>query len=370
MTPSPALASSPQPSRQPLRGLKIVEFEGLGPGPLAGRILAQAGAEVTLIARPGGNAMSAQLGGADHPMRGGKRLVVIDLKSTEGVAQALELIALADALIEGNRPGVMERLGLAPQVCHARNPKLVYGRMTGWGQTGPLANAAGHDLNYVALTGLLSLSVRPGERPMLPPTVVGDGAGALGLAYGIVCGVLQARLSGQGTVVDAAIVDITSMLGGLAQWLHGSGALGGVISGLHGEERVPSAFHDSPFYDVYECADGRFITLGALEPQFYALLLQKLELSDVDPRAQYDASTWPLLKARFTALFRSRSRDQWSALLEGSDVCFAPVLTLDEAAAHPHNLARSAFHAAPGGGVQAAPAPRFSAASPGRSTRG
>ncbi len=359
MTPSPALAARP---KQPLRGLKIIEFEGIGPGPLAGRMLVQAGAEVTLIARPGGNSMSAQLGGADHPMRLGKQLVVIDLKSAEGVAQALELIAPADALIEGNRPGVMERLGLAPQVCHARNPTLVYGRMTGWGQHGPLANAAGHDLNYVALTGLLSLSARPGERPMLPPTVVGDGAGALGLAYGIVCGVLQARLSGQGTVVDAAIVDITSMLGGLAQWLHGSGALGGIHNGAHGDERVPSAFHDSPFYDVYECADGRFITLGALEPQFYALLLQKLELTDVDPRAQYVTSTWPPLKARFSALFRSRTRDQWSALLEGSDVCFAPVLTLTEAASHPHNLARGAFDAAPGGGVQAAAAPRFGAA--------
>ena len=359
MTPSPAPDS---PRQQPLRGLKIVEFEGLGPGPLAGRMLAQGGAEVTLIARPGGNTMSAQLGGADQPMRLGKRLVVIDLKSAEGVAQALELIAPADALIEGNRPGVMERLGLSPAVCHARNPKLVYGRMTGWGQHGPLAQAAGHDLNYVALTGLLSLSARPGERPMLPPTVVGDGAGALGLAYGIVCGVLQARLSGQGTLLDAAIVDITSMLGGLAQWLHGSGALGGVHSGMHGDERVPSAFHDSPFYDVYECADGRFITLGALEPQFYALLLDKLELTDVDPRAQYDTSTWPPLKARFTALFCSRTRDQWSALLEGSDVCFAPVLTLDEAAAHPHNVARGGFDVAPGGGVQAAAAPRFGAA--------
>ena len=361
MTPSNApLSAAPQPGQpqQPLRGLKIVEFEGLGPGPLAGRMLAQAGAEVTLIARPGGNALSAQLGGAGQPMRLGKQLVVIDLKSTGGVAQALELIGPADALIEGNRPGVMERLGLAPPVCHARNPKLVYGRITGWGQHGPLANAAGHDLNYVALTGLLSLSTRPGERPMLPPTVVGDGAGALGLAYGIVCGVLQARLSGQGTVVDAAIVDITSMLGGLAQWLHGSGALGS----MQGDARVPSAFHDSPFYDVYECADGRFITLGALEPQFYALLLHKLELSDVDPRAQYDATAWPALKARFSALFRSRTRDQWSELLEGSDVCFAPVLTLTEAAAHPHNLARGAFAAAPGGGLQAAPAPRFGAA--------
>ena len=345
---------------QPLAGLNVVEFEGLGPGPLAGCMLAQSGADVTLISRPGGNPMSAQLGGADNPLRRGKRVLVIDLKSAEGVAQALALIEAADALIEGNRPGVMERLGLSPEHCHARNPRLVYGRMTGWGQHGPLANVAGHDLNYVALTGLLSLSARPGERPILPPTVVGDGAGALGLAYGIVCGVLQARLHGRGTVVDAAIVDITSMLGGLAHWLHGSGALGGGVGGLDAQ-RVPSAFHDSPFYDVYKCADGRFITLAALEPQFYALLLQKLELTDVDPRAQYDASAWPPLKARFTALFGTRTRAQWCALLEGSDVCFAPVLTMAEAAAHPHNLARGAFDALPAGGVQPAAAPRFSA---------
>ena len=345
--------------QQPLKGLKVVEFEGLGPGPLAGRMLAQGGAEVTLVARPGGNTMASQFSGTDHPMRRGKQLLVIDLKSTAGVAQALALIAQADALIEGNRPGVMERLGLSPAACHAQNPRLVYGRMTGWGQRGPLANAAGHDLNYVALTGLLSLSARPGERPMLPPTVVGDGAGALGLAYGIVCGVLQARFSGQGSVIDAAIIDMASALGGLAHWIHGSGGLGGEP----GTPQRPSAFHDSPFYDVYACADGRFITVGALEPQFYALLLQKLEMTDVDPRAQYDSAAWPALKARFTALFLTRTRAQWCALLEGTDVCFAPVLTITEAAAHPHNLARGAFDVLPGGGVQAAPAPRFSASS-------
>jgi alpha-methylacyl-CoA racemase len=356
-----AMTTTPEPSShqplQPLQGLKVVEFEGLGPGPLAGRILAQGGAELTLIARPGGNAMSAQLGGADHPMRLGKRVVVLDLKTPDGVAQALELVAGADALIEGNRPGVMERLGLSPQTCHARHPRLVYARITGWGQQGPLANAAGHDLNYVALTGLLSLSARPGERPILPPTVVGDGVGALGLAYGIVCGVLQARLSGKGSVVDAAIVDITSMLGGLAHWVQASGSLGGGL----GEERRPSAFHDSPFYDAYECADGRFITVGALEPQFYALLLQKLQITDVNPRAQYDTTAWPALKARFAALFRTRTREQWCELLEGTDVCFAPVLSIPEAAAHPHNVARAAFEVLPGGGVRAAPAPRFSA---------
>ena len=335
----------------PLKGLKIVEFEGLGPGPLAGHMLAQAGAEVTLVARPTANAVSAQLGAGMNPFREGKHLVLLDLKAAADLAQALALVAEADALIEGNRPGVMERLGLGPEVCHARNPKLVYGRMTGWGQTGPLAPAAGHDLNYVALTGLLSLSARPGERPIIPPTVAGDGVGALGLAYGIVCGVLRSRLSGQGTVVDAAITDITAMVGGLAYWVHGSGGLGGA---------KPSAFHDSPFYDVYDCADGGFITVGALEPQFYALLLQKLGLIDVDPRAQYERAQWPALKARFVTLFRSRTRAQWCELLAGTDVCFAPVLSVAEAAAHPHNQARGVFSAAPGGGVQPGPAPRFS----------
>ena len=334
----------------PLKGLKIVEFEGLGPGPLAGHILAQAGAEVTLVARPTANAVSAQLGAGNQPLRDGKQLVLLDLKNSVDVARALELVAGADALIEGNRPGVMERLGLGPDLCRARNPRLVYGRMTGWGQTGPLANAAGHDLNYVALTGLLSLSARPGERPIIPPTVAGDGVGALGLAYGIVCGVLQARLSGQGTVVDAAITDLTAMVGGLAYWVHASGRLGGA---------APSAFHDSPFYDVYACAGGGFITIGALEPQFYALLLQKLELTDVDPRAQYDSAQWPALKARLTALFLTRTRDAWCLLFEGSDVCFAPVLSITEAAAHPHNLARASLVPAEGG-VQPAQAPRFS----------
>ena len=336
----------------PLKGLKIVEFEGLGPGPLAGHMLAQAGAEVTLIARPTANALSAQLGAGSTPLREGKQLVLLDLKNAADVARALDLVAGADALIEGNRPGVMERLGLGPAPCHARNPKLVYGRMTGWGQTGPLANAAGHDLNYVALTGLLSLSARPGERPIIPPTVAGDGVGALGLAYGIVCGVLQARLSGQGTVVDAAITDLTAMVGGLAYWVHGSGGLGGA---------APSAFHDSPFYDVYACAGGGFITIGALEPQFYALLLHKLELSDVDPRAQYDSAQWPALKARLAALFLSRTRDAWCLLFEGSDVCFAPVLSITEAAAHPHNRARGTLQPLPGGGARPGPAPRFGA---------
>ena len=222
--------------------------------------------------------------------------------------------------------------------------------MTGWGQSGPLAQAAGHDLNYVALTGLLSLSAHRGERPIVPPTVVGDAAGALGLAFGIACALLDARRGGRGRVVDGAIVDVVAMLGGIAQMVRASGQLDGA---------EPSPFHDSPFYDVYACADGGFITLGALEPQFYALLLAKLGLTDVDPAAQYDKAAWPALKARFTALFASRPRAHWCELLEGSDVCFAPVLSLAEAGGHPHIAARGIYRTDAAGAVHPAAAPRF-----------
>lgn len=336
----------------PLQGVRVLEFEGLGPGPVAGMMLGQLGAEVTLVRRMQRAAVRAQLGGAapDHIDRG-KRGIAIDLKRAEGVELALTLVERADALIEGLRPGVMERLGLGPEICLARNPRLVYGRMTGWGQSGPLAHAAGHDLNYVALTGLLAVSARPGETPMIPPTVIGDAAGALGLAFGIVCALLEARTSGRGQVVDAAIVDVVAMLGAL---VHSTKAAGQIASGR------PSPFHDSPFYDVYRCSDGGFITLGALEPQFYALLLDKLGLGDVDPRAQYDAAQWPALKARIAALIATRTRADWCASLEGSDVCFAPVLDLDEAARHPHMAARGALRIDERGNVIAAPAPRFS----------
>ncbi|MFI5443829.1 CaiB/BaiF CoA transferase family protein [Polaromonas sp. UC242_47] len=337
--------------RPPLTGIRIVEFEGIGPGPLAGRMLADMGAEVTVIARPQKGAVTEKLGGeGDNPLRRGKTVVLLDLKQAAAVAEAMMLVAGADALIEGNRPGVMERLGLGPADCGARNPKLVYGRMTGWGQSGPLGQAAGHDLNYVALTGLLSLSAHRGERPIVPPTVVGDAGGALGLAFGMACALLEARSSGRGRVVDAAIVDVLAMLGGIAQWVRSSGQIDGP---------QPSPFHDSPFYDVYACADGGFITLGALEPQFYVLLLDKLGLSDVDPARQYDKAAWPALKTRFTALFASQSREHWCALLEGSDVCFAPVLGIAEAAAHPHNAARGIYSVAANGAVTVAGAPRF-----------
>jgi alpha-methylacyl-CoA racemase len=335
----------------PLNDVRIVEFEGLGPGPLAGRMLADMGAQVTVVARPGAGAVAEKLGGrGDSPLRRGKQIVILDLKRPEGRREAMALVARADALIEGNRPGVMERLGLGPADCAASNPRIVYGRMTGWGQRGPLAQAAGHDLNYVALTGLLSLSAHRGQRPIVPPTVLGDAAGALGLAFGIVCAIHDARRSGCGRVVDGAIVDVVAMLGGLVQWVRANGQIDGAD---------PSPFHDSPFYDVYACADGRFITIGALEPQFHALLLRRLGIADVDPAAQYDKATWPALKERLTALFAGRPRSHWCELLEGTDACFAPVLSIAEAAAHPHIAARGIYATGEDGGVQPRPAPRF-----------
>lgn len=335
----------------PLAGVRVVEFEGIGPGPLAGRMLADMGAEVLVITRKEMGEVQAQLGGGnDNPMRRGKSVLPLDLKQADSRQQAMALVARADALIEGNRPGVMERLGLGPADCAALNPRLVYGRITGWGQSGPLAQAAGHDLNYVALTGLLGLSAHRGERPIVPPTVVGDASGALGLAFGLVCAVLEARRSGQGRVVDAAIVDIAAMLGGIAHWIQGNGQLG---------TADPSAFHDSPFYDVYRCADGADITLGALEPKFYGLLLHKLGLGDVNPAQQYTVAHWPALKARLTQLFMSQPRRHWCDLLEGSDVCFAPVLSLEEAARHPHNVARGIFTRTASGSIGSGAAPRF-----------
>ena len=224
--------------------------------------------------------------------------------------------------------------------------------MTGWGQDGPLAQAAGHDLNYVALTGLLSLSAHRGQAPIVPPSVLGDGAGALGMAFGIACALVDARATGRGRVVDAAIVDIVAMLGTLVHWIRANGQIDGA---------QPSPFHDSPFYDVYVCADGGFISLGAIEPPFYALLLSKLGLADVNPADQYDTAAWPALKERIAALIRTQPQAHWCALLEGSDACFAPVLSLAEAVRHPHNAARGIYQTTSFGAIEAAPAPRFQA---------
>ena len=337
----------------PLHGIKVVEFEGLGPGPLCGMILADMGAEVTVIERPARSAMQAKLGGegGGNLLNRGKRAVAINLKQPAGVDLALQLVDRADALIEGNRPGVMERLGLGPETCHARNARLVYGRMTGWGQSGPLAQAAGHDLNYVALSGVMPRTQRSGGVPMVPTTLVGDAPAGLALAFGIVCAVLEARASGRGQVVDSAIVDTTAYLGSLLHWFAAAGQLA---------PDAPRLLQgDAPFYEVYACADDKHISLGPLEPQFFRLFLEKLELTDVDPELQYDTAGWPALKARIAERVRQRPRDAWCRLLEGSDVCFAPVLDFDEAAAHPHHVARQTY-ARVDGVLQAAPAPRFS----------
>jgi alpha-methylacyl-CoA racemase len=340
------------PVEKPLRGLKVIEFGGIGPGPLAGHMLGELGADVTVICRPTTSPVDRVLIGenAENPLRLGKKFITLDLKAEDGVTAALDLIADADALIEGNRPGVMERLRLGPAECAMRNPRLVYGRMTGWGQSGPLAQAAGHDLNYIALTGLLSLSGRSGTAPIVPPTVLGDATGALGLCFGLVSAVLDARSTGRGRVIDAAIVDIVAMLGTIVQAIRANGQIDGA---------QPSAFYDSPFYDAYVCADGRFITISALEPQFYALLLKKLQLDDVDPATQYDRDRWPSLKARLSRLFASFPSDHWRRLLEGSDVCFGPVLTIEEAFDHPHNKARGLYQKTISGSLLTRAAPRF-----------
>jgi alpha-methylacyl-CoA racemase len=339
----------------PLAGITVVEFEGLGPGPLAGMLLADMGARVIVLGRAGGSGIAAMFGGKSDMLNRGKHRLDINLKHPEGVAVALDLLAHADALIEGNRPGVMERLGLGPEVVHARNPRLVYGRMTGWGQDGPLAQSAGHDLNYLALTGLMGLG---GERPdSLPPqrppaTLGGDAVGAMGLAFGLLAAIFEARTSGRGQVVDAAIVDIAAVLGSIAHWAVSGGVMGGAR---------PSPFYDSPFYDIYECADGKWLSLGPLEPPFYALLLSTLGLTDVEACAQYDVRQWPALKARLQALFKSEARSHWDALLEGTDACYAPVLSTHEAAAHPHLVARQTYACdGESGDIHANPAPRFS----------
>jgi alpha-methylacyl-CoA racemase len=337
---------------RPLEGLSVIEFEGIGPGPLAGRMLADLGADVVAIVRPNKPAIgNPDNGGADEALRRGKRKIALDLKRSEAVEQALGLVEKAVALIEGARPSVMERLGLGPADCAKRNPRLVYCRMTGWGQDGPLSQAAGHDLNYLALSGVLSLAAREGCAPIAPPTVLGDAGGALGLAFGLMSAVFAAGRTGKGCVVDCSIVDIVAALSGIALWARAEGML---------DAQRPSIFHASPFYDVYACADGRYVSIGALEPRFYALLIEKLGLADVDPQAQYDMAAWPALKARFRALFLSRPSAHWRALLEGGDACFAPVLSLAEAAAHPQNAARGVYRLGPGGRLDPAAAPRFS----------
>ena len=336
------------PSPGPLAGLRIVEMAGLGPCPLAGMLLADLGAQVTLIQRPEPPAIDT-----GPLLDRGKQRVVLDLKQPQDLARARELIAQADALIEGFRPGVMERLGLGPQAFEITHPRLVYGRVTGWGQTGPLAQAPGHDINYVALTGAMSLAARTGVAPSIPATLIGDmGGGAMFLVFGLMCALWEAQRSGRGQVVDAAMVDGVGLLSTLLHSLR--------AAGRWSDEPARNVFlHASPFYDAFECADGRFITLGALEPPFYAALLRRLDLDDVDPAAQYDLTAWPALRERVAARIRELTQAQWCERLEGSEVCFAPVLSLAEAPLHPHAQARGSFVQVDGH-WRPAPAPRFS----------
>lgn len=333
----------------PLAGLTVIEMAGIGPCPLAGMLLADHGADVVVIERPGGQALDT-----GTALDRGKRRVCLNLKTAEGLAEARALIEGADALIEGFRPGVMERLGLGPEVFETRHPRLVYGRVTGWGQTGPLAQAAGHDINYVALTGVLSAATRAGTAPSIPATLIGDmGGGAMFLAFGLMCALWEAQRSGRGQVVDAAMVDGIGLLSSLLHSLR--------AAGRWSDEPAQNFFlHSSPFYDCFECADGRFVSLGALEPQFYTELLQRLGLADVDAAAQHDRSRWPALRERLAARIREKTRDEWSALLEGTNVCFAPVLSLAEAPLHPHAQARGGFVRTEDGHWQPAAAPRFS----------
>jgi len=330
----------------PLAGTRIVEFAGIGPGPFACMMLADMGAEVVTLDRVGARKNLKSVAGR------GRKVVELDLKDKTAIAQVLDLLSHADALIEGFRPGVMERLGLGPDVVLAKNPKLVYGRMTGWGQEGPLAQAAGHDINYISVTGALA-AIGTAEKPVPPLNLVGDfGGGALYLVVGVLAALLEASRSGNGQVVDAAMCDgaasLMSMFFDLAatgRWVEGreNNFLDG---GAH-------------FYGIYECSCGHFISIGSIEPQFYALLRQHAGLTDADFDAQMDRKAWPALREKLTQVFKSKTREDWCNIMEGTDICFAPILTMAEAPKHPHNAARKIFverH----GVTQPAPAPRFS----------
>jgi alpha-methylacyl-CoA racemase len=338
----------------PLSGLKIVEVAGIGPGPFAALMLADMGADVIRVDRAG----SVSGGDPSTPpadiLSRGRRSVGVDLKSPDGVEVLLQLVEHADAIFEPFRPGVAERLGFGPDVCLARNPKVVYGRMTGWGQDGPYAHTAGHDINYIALAGALDHFGRRGEKPVPPLNLVGDfGGGGMFLAYGLVCAILEAKTSGKGQVVDAAMVDGAAIL---MTFIHGMRAMG-VWSDERGTNLLDTGAH---FYDVYETKDGEHVSLGSIEPQFYAELLQLSGLGeDPDLPWQHDKAQWPALKDRVTEIFKSKTRDEWCEIMEGSDVCFAPVLSMAEAPKHPHNVHRETFVELDGI-VQPAPAPRFS----------
>jgi len=330
----------------PLKGLKIVEMAGLGPGPFAGMMLADMGAEVILVER---RASEMKMPDAN---RRGKKSIALNLKEQSDVSKLLTLIESCDALFEGFRPGVMERLGLGPEVCMQRNPKLIYARMTGWGQDGPLAKAAGHDINYIALTGALHGIGRNGEKPVPPLNLVGDyGGGGMFLVTGILAAYIEAQRSGQGQVVDVAMTDGTAVLMSIFNTLHGVG----MHTTNQGTNMLDTGAH---YYDTYETKDGKYISIGAIEPQFYKLLLEKAGLDLEEFKAQNNQKKWPEFKQKFEVLFKTKTREEWCVLMEGTDICFAPVLDLIEAQSHAHNIARKTYINVDGI-MQPAPAPKF-----------
>ncbi len=332
----------------PLSGLKVIEFAGIGPGPFCGMLLSDLGADVVRIDRKGQGRSSP----ADITSRG-RRSIGLDLKNPAAIETCLKLMEGADAVFEGFRPGVMERLGLGPEVALKRNPKLVYGRMTGWGQTGPYANAAGHDMNYIAITGALH-AIGTGDKPIPPLNLVGDfGGGALYLAFGLLAGVLNARATGEGQVIDCAMSDGAASLMAMFYGFKASGT-------WKDERRANLLDGGAHFYDTYQCADGKWISIGSIEPQFYALLLEKTGINDPAFAAQMDRGAWNDLRDKLAHVIAQKTQAEWCEIMDATDVCFAPVLDLDAAPKHPHNVARQTFVEL-GGVVQPAPAPRFSA---------
>jgi alpha-methylacyl-CoA racemase len=337
----------------PLKGIKVIEIASIGPGPFCAMMLSDMGAEVLRIERPNPRGKESNY----EVLNRGRRKVSVDLKTEVGLELVLRLIGQSDALIEGFRPGVMERLGLGPDKCFERNQRLIYGRVTGWGQTGPLSHAAGHDINYIALSGALHSIGQAGEKPVPPLNLVGDfGGGGMLLAFGIVCGILEARESGRGQVIDAAMTDGATLQMAMIYGLK--------AAGKWRNQRGTNLFDGgAPFYSTYKCADGKYVAIGSLESKFLAVLLEKAGLSDPDYHSQQSEGKWLELERKLTAVFLTRTRDEWCEIIEGTDACFAPVLDLDEAPRHPHNVARKSFievdHVS-----QPAPAPRFSRTKP------
>ncbi len=340
----------------PLHGVKVVEFAALGPAPMGAMLLADLGAEVlrierkaTATGRPTADLFDPKI----DILNRSRRVVALDLKKPEAIETALRLVAGADVLVEGFRPGVMERLGLGPEVCLARNPRLIYGRMTGWGQSGTLANTAGHDINYLSLSGALHAIGEPGGKPVVPLNLVADcGGGAMLLALGVLAALVEARGSGRGQVVDAAMTDGAAVLMSMMYTLKAMGQW----QQARGSNLLDGGAH---FYDTYQCSDGKWLSVGAIEPQFYALLLDKAGIADPAFRAQWDREQWPVLKEKLAAVLLTKTRDEWCAVFAGSDASVAPVLDMDEAPSHPHNRSRNTFIEVDGV-IQPAPAPRFS----------